>query len=117
MATLADELAADLDFTDEEEEVNSDYDEEEKARKELEQQKEEEDAYEQMNVDNNETVHDLQEDSNSIKKTCKLLYSKQLQDILKVRLYSYNSKKEKRLMCVLYRKLIITRNKIEHRLM
>ncbi|RCH82850.1 U4/U6-U5 snRNP complex subunit prp31 [Rhizopus azygosporus] len=81
MATLADELAADLDFTDEEE-VNSDYDEEEEARKELEQQKEEEDAYEQMNVDN-ETVHDLQEDSNSIKKTCKLLYSKQLQDILK----------------------------------
>jgi U4/U6 small nuclear ribonucleoprotein PRP31 len=86
MATLADELAADLDFTDEEEEeeVRSEYDEEEEARNKLEKEKESKDLSTDMDLDD-ETKDNLQENANSIKKICKLLYSKQTQDVLKVK--------------------------------
>ncbi|EIE89973.1 hypothetical protein G6F46_002197 [Rhizopus delemar] len=83
MATLADELAADLDFTDEEEEeVRSEYDEEEEARNNLEKEKESKDLSTDMDLDD-EIKDNVQENANSIKKICKLLYSKQTQDVLK----------------------------------
>lgn len=85
MATLADELAADLDFTDEEEEeVRSEYDEEEEARNNLEKEKESKDLSTDMDLDD-EIKDNVQENANSIKKICKLLYSKQTQDVLKVK--------------------------------
>ncbi|KAI9279569.1 hypothetical protein BY458DRAFT_584703 [Sporodiniella umbellata] len=75
MATLADELAADLDFTSDEEEVQSDYDEEAEARRQS-------GTEESMDLDNDSNKN-IQDSPDSLKKMCKLLHSKQTQDVLK----------------------------------
>lgn len=80
MATLADELAADLDFTDDEEEVKSDYDEEEEARKELENEEQD-----HMDLNSSNANDNFQGNPDSVRKICKLLYSKQTQDVFQAR--------------------------------
>lgn len=79
MATLADELAADLDFSsDEEEEQRSDIDEEQEA---LDRQQDIEGDVKMEAADYQDKT---EENPNSVRKTCKLLYSKHTQDVLKV---------------------------------
>ncbi|KAI7867486.1 uncharacterized protein EV154DRAFT_607950 [Mucor mucedo] len=78
MATLADELAADLDFSsDEEEEQRSDIDEEQEALDKLR------DNEGDIEMDSKNSQDNLEENPNSVRKTCKLLYSKHTQDVLK----------------------------------
>ncbi|CAO3653441.1 unnamed protein product [Mucor fragilis] len=85
MATLADELAADLDFSSEEEEEQqrSDIDEEQEA---LDKMKQDAEGDEQMVSADDATkeaaASSSDEDPNSVKKIAKLLYSKQTQDVL-----------------------------------
>lgn len=79
MATLADELAADLDFSsDEEEEQRSDIDEEQEALDKLR------DNEGDVKMDSGDFQDNTEENPNSVRKTCKLLYSKHTQDVLKV---------------------------------
>lgn len=91
MATLADELAADLDFSSEEEEEQqrSDIDEEQEA---LDKMKQDAEGDEQMVSADDATkeaaASSSDEDPNSVKKIAKLLYSKQTQDVLQVRIQS-----------------------------
>lgn len=88
MATLADELAADLDFSsdEEEEQQRSDIDEEQEA---LDKMKQDADGDEQMesadNASQGAATSSSEDDPNSVKKIAKLLYSKQTQDVLQVR--------------------------------
>jgi U4/U6 small nuclear ribonucleoprotein PRP31 len=83
MATLADELAADLDFSsDEEEQQRSDIDEEQEA---LDKMKQEESEDEHMEDAVKESTTPSDENPNSIKKIAKLLYNKQTQEVLKVK--------------------------------
>lgn len=80
MATLADELAADLDFSsEEEEEQRSDIDEEQEALDRI--KAEEGDEKMEESGDNQD---DLEDNPNSVRRTCKLLYSKHTQDVLNV---------------------------------
>lgn len=85
MATLADELAADLDFSSDEEEQQqrSDIDEEQEA---LDRQANGNDV--DMDSTKQSQELDLGDNPNSVKRICKLLYSKQTQDVLKVIAYS-----------------------------
>ncbi|KAI8087909.1 uncharacterized protein B0P05DRAFT_530620 [Gilbertella persicaria] len=77
MATLADELAADLDFSsDEEEQQRSDVDEEQEA---LDKLKNEQDQDEHMEEAKEVKTED---NPNSVRKVAKLLHSKQTQDVL-----------------------------------
>lgn len=88
MATLADELAADLDFSsDEEEEQRSDIDEEQEALDRIKT----EDV--KMEIDNNGQDH-LVENPNSVRRTCRLLYSKHTQDVLNVIFIHFISTRE-----------------------
>jgi U4/U6 small nuclear ribonucleoprotein PRP31 len=81
MATLADELAADLDFSsDEEEQQRSDIDEEQEALDKMKQEESEDDRME----DATESTSSSDENPNSDKKIAKLLYNKQTQEVLKV---------------------------------
>jgi hypothetical protein len=85
MTTLADELAADLDFSsDEEEQSRSDIDEEQEAL-------DFKNSNQDVDMDSTTTSQiekdnytDLETNPNSVRKVCKLLYSKQTQDVLKV---------------------------------
>lgn len=88
MATLADELAADLDFSSDEEEQQqgSDIDEEQEA---LDRQAKEEDidmdSSKQVKESSDTTFStDLGDNPNSVKRICKLLYSNKTQDVLNV---------------------------------
>ncbi|KAI8988163.1 hypothetical protein BDF20DRAFT_854223 [Mycotypha africana] len=83
MATLADELAADLDLlSDEEEQQASDIDEEQQALDDLNENKQANDTME-MEEEHSSVNKKLSEDNpNSVKKVAKLLYSKQMQDTL-----------------------------------
>lgn len=91
MATLADELAADLDFSSDEEEQQqrSDIDEEQEA---LDRQANgndvDMDSTKQSQELDSSPSTDLGDNPNSVKRICKLLYSKQTQDVLKVIAYS-----------------------------
>ncbi|KAI7902736.1 uncharacterized protein BX663DRAFT_510302 [Cokeromyces recurvatus] len=78
MATLADELAADLDFTsDEEEQHSSDIDEEQEALDRMQ-----EDDQESETMDMEERKINTEDNSKSVRKIAKLLYSKQTQEVL-----------------------------------
>lgn len=83
MATLADELAADLDFSSDEEQQqqDSDIDEEQEALDEM--NKRDLDGDESMN-DVNDAEEPTKENPKSIKKVAKLLNSKQTQQVLQV---------------------------------
>lgn len=82
MASLADELAADLDFSSDEEEQQqgSDIDEEQEALDAM--NKKDQDGDDVMDEQTEEET--TPENPNSIRKVAKLLNSKQTQDVLQV---------------------------------
>lgn len=87
MATLADELAADLDFSsdEEEEQQRSDIDEEQEALDKMKHDAEGDVAMEPTEESPEAATNSkIEDDPHSIKKTAKLLYSKQTQDVLQV---------------------------------
>ncbi|CAO0797311.1 unnamed protein product [Mucor circinelloides] len=84
MATLADELAADLDFSsdEEEEQQRSDVDEEQEALDNMKQDADGDEKMESADDASNVPISSSDEDPHSVKKIAKLLYSKQTQDVL-----------------------------------
>lgn len=86
MATLADELAADLDFSsdEEEEQQRSDVDEEQEALDKMKQDADGDEKMESADDASNVPISSSDDDPHSVKKIAKLLYSKQTQDVLQV---------------------------------
>ena len=78
MATLADELAADLDFSDDDQQQGSDIDEEQEALNQKTEQIIEDEDMDQAGDTKSEKT------SNSVRKIARLLDSKQTQDVLEV---------------------------------